>query len=87
MENWSLKFGKTEVKGNTDNEILVCFWEVGEWVLESLVAGDSREKEGEGLGVVNTGNSLAGLCYKKSRELGWRLTPMEESRKGFCFVL
>ena len=50
MENWSLKFGKMEVNGSTDNEILVRCWEVGEWVLESSVAGDSREKEGEVLG-------------------------------------
>ena len=37
-------------------------------MLESLVAGDSREKEGEGLGVVNIDNSLEGLCYKKRAE-------------------
>lgn len=68
IENWSLKFGKMEVNRNTDNEILVCCWEVGEWVLESLAAGDSREKEGEGLEVVNIGNSLEGLYYKKRAE-------------------
>lgn len=67
-ENRSLKFGKMEVNRNTDNEILVCCWEVGEWVLESLAVGDSREKEGERLEVVNIGNSLEGLYYKKRAE-------------------
>ena len=68
MENWSLKFGKMEVNRNTDNEILVRCREVGEWVLESLAAGDSREKEGQGLKVVSIGNSLEGLCYEKRVE-------------------
>lgn len=37
-------------------------------MLESLAAGDSREKEGEGLKVVNIGNSLEGLSYEKGAE-------------------
>lgn len=35
---------------------------------ERPVEADSREKEGETLEVVNTGNSLEGLCYKKRAE-------------------